>query len=491
MRGTSRRCAALLPAAALAPSANPYLLPHPLPCVIQIKRADAIRYFLLDHFGGLYVDLDFEALRPIDDLLAGHGLVIGQEPYVHSRVLYNVDRLMCNAFMASCPRHPFWATVHAELEARKHITKGGKHVMDATGPRMINDAVNAYEASEAATTYPLFVPDAGAIYPNHDTENPTLRPICQNKTGALSARRVEPCKKLKENNYFNAPLTARSFAVHHWQHSWVGFGYFEVDTINSTKLVADVRAGRTTTLDQAYAYGQEYEGDGVWGGDWDGIPSITGECEADKAKLCADVKPGGHRTHLCLDKARADKKLSPECADSATFRRSGSPPPTPSWSVPIEDYGTPSRLQDEGTMWTPDMILGITEECEADKKRLCADVKPGNHRTHTCLEEAKAAGKLAEACAKSGTFVQGSTGAQVAVQPQQQAWRDDIIIPGISEACEADKKKLCADTKPGNHRTHKCLEEAKAAGKLAAACAESTTFARHLRAFSSRKRLYN
>jgi hypothetical protein len=359
----------------LAPSANPHLLPRPLPCDIQIKRADAIRYFLLDHFGGLYIDLDFEALRPIDDLLTGHGLVIGQEPYVHSRVLYNVDRLMCNAFMASCPRHPFWGTVHAELEARKHITKGGKHVMDATGPRMINDAVNAYEASEAATTYPLFVPDAGTIYPNHDTENPNLRPICQNKTGALSARRVEPCKKLEENNYYNAPLTARSFAVHHWQHSWVGFGYFEVDRINSTKLAADVRAGRTTTLDQAY--GQEYEGDGVWGGDWDGIPSITGECEADKAKLCADVKPGGHRTHLCLDKARADQKLSPECADSATFRP---PPPTPSWSVPVEDYGTPSRLQDEGTMWTPDMILGITEECEADKKRLCADVKPGNHR---------------------------------------------------------------------------------------------------------------
>ena len=48
--------------------------------------------------------------------------------------------------------------------------------------------------------------------------------------------------------------------------------------------------------------------------------------------------------------------------------------------MPVEDYGTPSRLQDEGTTWTPDMILGITEECEADKKRLCADVKPGNHR---------------------------------------------------------------------------------------------------------------
>ena len=72
------------------------------------------------------------------------------------------------------------------------------------------------------------------------------------------------------------------------------------------------------------------------------------------------------------------------------------------------------------------------------------------------------------------------------MQPQQQAWGEDVIIPGISEECEADKKRLCADVKPGNHRTHTCLEEAKAAGKLAAACAESTTFARHLRASSSK-----
>jgi hypothetical protein len=77
-----------------------------------IMRADAIRYFLLYEYGGVYVDLDFEALRPLDaSLLGPHACLIGQEPLAHAHVLNRVDRLICNALMASCARHPFWLHV--------------------------------------------------------------------------------------------------------------------------------------------------------------------------------------------------------------------------------------------------------------------------------------------------------------------------------------------------------------------------------------------
>src|SRR5690348_15650039 len=49
----------------------------------HIERVDAARYFLLHRHGGLYVDLDFECLRPIDELLAGRELVLGFEPREH------------------------------------------------------------------------------------------------------------------------------------------------------------------------------------------------------------------------------------------------------------------------------------------------------------------------------------------------------------------------------------------------------------------------
>jgi hypothetical protein len=93
-------------------------------------------YFLLFAYGGIYVDLDMEALVSLDEYLlrtfynasafggpavagqggASHssssssfsGVILSQEPAAHAKVLYNQDRLACNAAMLSAPGHPFW-----------------------------------------------------------------------------------------------------------------------------------------------------------------------------------------------------------------------------------------------------------------------------------------------------------------------------------------------------------------------------------------------
>jgi mannosyltransferase OCH1-like enzyme len=52
------------------------------------------RYFILDAYGGVYADLDFEALKPFDELIDGRSLIIGQEPYAHSHVLYDIERMV-------------------------------------------------------------------------------------------------------------------------------------------------------------------------------------------------------------------------------------------------------------------------------------------------------------------------------------------------------------------------------------------------------------
>ena len=112
----------------------------------NIQRADAIRYFILYEYGGMYADLDFEALRPLGQLLessemADVGVILGQEPYAHSRVLYDQPRMLCNAIMISCPRHPFWAAVINELHVRYDA---GIQTVRATGPRMLTDVVEAW-----------------------------------------------------------------------------------------------------------------------------------------------------------------------------------------------------------------------------------------------------------------------------------------------------------------------------------------------------------
>jgi mannosyltransferase OCH1-like enzyme len=51
-----------------------------------ICRVDSFRYFLLYHYGGIYIDLDFESLRSIDDLIMNQDLLLSLEPVVHAEI---------------------------------------------------------------------------------------------------------------------------------------------------------------------------------------------------------------------------------------------------------------------------------------------------------------------------------------------------------------------------------------------------------------------
>jgi inositol phosphorylceramide mannosyltransferase catalytic subunit len=114
-----------------------------------IQRADAVRYFLLHHFGGLYVDLDFRACRPIDPLLAGHDCVLGLEPEDHSRI-HQRPRIVGNAFLAAAPRHPFFAEVIRRLPE----FSGRPTALESTGPFMLSDVFDAFEQPETVWLAP-------------------------------------------------------------------------------------------------------------------------------------------------------------------------------------------------------------------------------------------------------------------------------------------------------------------------------------------------
>ena len=71
-----------------------------------IKRADCARYFVLHAFGGVYADLDMEFLRPIDAALAGHALVLCEEPRLHAQRMgarvRGLSRIVSNASSHRC-----------------------------------------------------------------------------------------------------------------------------------------------------------------------------------------------------------------------------------------------------------------------------------------------------------------------------------------------------------------------------------------------------
>jgi UDP:flavonoid glycosyltransferase YjiC (YdhE family)/mannosyltransferase OCH1-like enzyme len=157
-----------------------------------IMRVDAVRYFILHHCGGLYVDMDFECFRSINPLLAGKQLVFGLEPSSHLDAIIarqrNLDRIIGNAFMASVPGHPFWEHVFKQLVAN-HKLQGP---LDATGPFMLTRAIASYPHPEQIT-----LESAEAIYPIH------------NQQIWLELDEAE-----------RQSITRSSFAVHHWQGGW-------------------------------------------------------------------------------------------------------------------------------------------------------------------------------------------------------------------------------------------------------------------------------
>ena len=103
----------------------------------KIKRADVVRFFYLYHFGGVYADLDFLALRPFDELLQQFRRAsvllgyLGDDPrWMHS---------IPNALMISKRQSPFWLhALRLMLDCRTRASHSPEVV---AGPVLLRNAV--------------------------------------------------------------------------------------------------------------------------------------------------------------------------------------------------------------------------------------------------------------------------------------------------------------------------------------------------------------
>ena len=156
---------------------------------LAIHRAELARYLVLRHHGGIYVDLDFEALKPVDGLLAGTALLFGLEPNSHAARKpvrdRGLSRIVCNAFMASVPRHPFWDYFLDLLAA----TRDEANVLDATGPFALTRACDSWPGA-------ITIAPASLLYP---FDNEQIRAIAQADLKAAAHN---------------------AYAIHHWSGSW-------------------------------------------------------------------------------------------------------------------------------------------------------------------------------------------------------------------------------------------------------------------------------
>uniref|UniRef100_A0A1I8GLY2 Glycosyl transferase n=1 Tax=Macrostomum lignano TaxID=282301 RepID=A0A1I8GLY2_9PLAT len=86
-----------------------------------LQRSDALRYFILSYFGGIYADMDVQCLRPFNRLAAAESCFLDQERWEQSQILHGTEFAAMNSVMGCGKRHPFFDVVIARL---KRTSKG-------------------------------------------------------------------------------------------------------------------------------------------------------------------------------------------------------------------------------------------------------------------------------------------------------------------------------------------------------------------------------
>lgn len=164
---------------------------------MNIKRADAVRYFYLYKYGGIYADMDFECLRNFGDLLErckGYDVILGSMDTTLADNLHSIP----NAIMISKPNAPFWLTVFDLLIKSRHEP----HTETATGPILLKRAVGKYYLGSVCILEPsMFYPIS---WSTKQRDRQTL----------LNSNDLNAVTEYVKEKYPNA------YAVTYWTHSW-------------------------------------------------------------------------------------------------------------------------------------------------------------------------------------------------------------------------------------------------------------------------------
>lgn len=108
----------------------------------DMYRGDAARYFILYHYGGVYIDVDYVPQVDIYKYLNPYYPTVLESPHWSGE---NVG----TALMASPPNHELWPYVFQALEIHKH-----EHVLKATGPQFLDKSLLMYPNADKIQLLP-------------------------------------------------------------------------------------------------------------------------------------------------------------------------------------------------------------------------------------------------------------------------------------------------------------------------------------------------
>lgn len=128
-----------------------------------IQKCDAVRYFILHRYGGLYADMDYFCNKPWDEVIKKYpdDIYVVETPNNTGNDKVHVS----NSLMYSVVKnHPYWNSIFIEMELKKnssyYYTSRHITIMMTTGPSIINRIFNKYKYRYKLNHYPykLFHP---------------------------------------------------------------------------------------------------------------------------------------------------------------------------------------------------------------------------------------------------------------------------------------------------------------------------------------------
>ena len=148
-------------------------------------KSDIARYEILRRFGGLYVDTDFECLKPFAELTDSCELILGN--------LYNEKPELPNGLIGVRPGHWLMSLLCARTAKARAVIKP-MAVLEATGPYLLTRSV--IENFPSLGDYDVVFP-SDYFYPLHNYQ-----------------RHLAPSEAKAKY------VTDRTYAIHYWDVSW-------------------------------------------------------------------------------------------------------------------------------------------------------------------------------------------------------------------------------------------------------------------------------
>jgi inositol phosphorylceramide mannosyltransferase catalytic subunit len=158
-------------------------------------KSDILRYEVIWRFGGVYIDADFEPLRPIEEIIGGVNAFYGDER----------PDTPCNAILGCAKEDAFFGHL---VQALPQSFSGPGDIVDKTGPRFLKRELEALFGPKQKVKWDIGMKRRGRMASEDGARS----------VWAFDWRVFYPYYYTEEQREWDAFPDA--YARHHWTASW-------------------------------------------------------------------------------------------------------------------------------------------------------------------------------------------------------------------------------------------------------------------------------